>query len=95
MVLFSASNSGPLFDMQFDEGAEFPNAHRFIAAITDAVERFADADAGQILAAENIAGGVFAGIGRRGHGGRREARTFLVGPVADAERGFRLDVRRH
>src|SRR5882757_1005761 len=44
----------PLFDVQFDEGAEFAVADRLVAAIADTVERLADADAGGILAAENV-----------------------------------------
>ena len=47
--------------------------------------------AGGIRARQDILGGVIAGIGGRGHRRRRKARAFLVGPVDDADRRFRLD----
>src|SRR5205814_1959510 len=46
---------------------------------------------GAVAARQHILGGVIAGIGRRRHRRRRKARAFLVGPVDDADRGFRLD----
>src|SRR5664280_2248119 len=80
-----------LLDVQFDEGAEPARADRLIAAVADAVERFADADAGGVGPRQNVVRGIVAGIGRRGHRRRREARAFLVGPVDDADRRFRFD----
>src|SRR4030081_2698154 len=82
-----------LLDVQFDKGAELALPDRLRATITDAVERLADADAGGISARQNILGGVVARIGGGRHGGRREARTFLVGPVDDADRGVRFGSR--
>jgi hypothetical protein len=81
--------------MQFDEGAEFLHAHGFQAAVADAVERFADADTGRILAAQNIACSVIAGIGRRGHRRRCEARAFFVGPGHDLDGAQRRLAARH
>src|SRR5581483_7739938 len=80
-----------LLDMQLDEGAELALPDRLAAAIADRVERLANGDAGGILARQDIVGGVFAGVSRRGHRRRREARAFLIGPVADTERHFGLD----
>ena len=53
-----------LLDMQLDEPREFLRADRRLAAIADAVKRFADGDAGGILARQDIVGGEIADIGR-------------------------------
>ena len=66
-------------------------AYRLVGTIADAVERLADACTGKVLAAQNIIGGVVAGVGRRGHRRRGKARAFLIGPVDDAERRLGLD----
>ena len=81
-----------LLDVQFDEARRTSGAPTgALAAIADAVERFADADAVGILARQNIVGGEVADIGGRRHRRRRKARAFLVGPVADADRRLGLD----
>ena len=48
-------------------------------------------DALGILARQNVVGGEIADIGGRRHHRRREARAFLVGPVADADRRLGFD----
>ncbi len=65
-----------LFDVQFDERAQLELADRLGAAITDAVERLSHADALGIDARENIVGGEIAGVNRRGHHRRLEARAL-------------------
>ena len=79
--------------MQFHEGAETACAHRFIASISDPLEGLPNADAGRVSSSQDVFGGVVAGIGCRCHGRRRKARTFLVGPIDNTDRGFRLDPR--
>ena len=91
MVLFSASSSGPCSICSSTKAPNLRAPDRLVAAIADAVERLADADAGGIAPRQNVVGGVIAGIGGRGHRRRREARAFLVGPVDDADRRFGLD----
>src|SRR3954453_2956833 len=74
-----------LLDMQFDKGAELARADGLTAAVADAVERFSHRDSRCVGSREDVVGRIIARIRSRRHCRRRKTRTFLVGPVDDAD----------
>ena len=91
MVLPSASRIGPCSMCSSTKPENFWKPTGLVAAITDAVQRFADGHALGILARQDVVGGEIADVSGGSHHRRRKARAFLIGPVGDADRKFGLD----
>jgi hypothetical protein len=78
--------------VELEIGVDRPSADRRLAAVADAVERLAEADALLVDARLDPVEGRGACEAERAEHRRREARALLVRPVDDLDRALRLDL---